>query len=143
LASRRKQKCECTFKFIEINEAYEILINPTKRIEYEKLFNDSLYTEVSTEFRQWQDKAKEKAETYAKMNSVEFDTKILKELKLVGKYSGTFGCFFILILGTIVNLWMAFTISPIGWISVLVFGGGAIYVYNTSIKGYSEERKNL
>lgn len=130
-------------KFIEINEAYEILISPTKRNEYDKIFNENKQTETSTEFKQWQEKAKQKAEDYAKMNSEEFNSKILNELKLAGKYSGTFGCFIFLIIGILVNIWAVFMIGPIALLSVIAFGGGAIYLYNRSLKGYFEERKDL
>ena len=129
--------------FIEINEAYEILINTTKRNEYDKIFKDNKQTETSTEYREWQDKAKQNAEAYAKMNSEEFNTKISKELKLAGKYSVTFGCFILLVFGAIINIWAIFEIGPFALVSVIAFGGGAIYLYNISLKGYFEERKDL
>jgi hypothetical protein len=122
---------------------YEILISPTKRNEYDKIFKESQLTETSAEFRQWQDKAKQKAEAYAKMNSEEFNSKILKELKLAGKSTATFGCFIFLIIGAVVNIWAVIEIGPIALLSVIAFGCGAMYLYNISLKGYFQERKDL
>ena len=130
-------------KFIEINEAYEILIDPVKRIEYNNLLNRNEEAENSSKFKEWQYKAQEKAETYSKMKSEEFNSKILNELKLAGDYSVSFGCFFILIVAAIINLWAVTIIGPFALLSVILFGGGAIYLYNTAIKSYFEERKNL
>ena len=87
--------------------------------------------------------SKQKAEEYAKMNSEEFNSKISNELKLAGKYSATFGCFIFLIIGVLVNIWAVFEIGPFALLSVIAFGGGAIYLYNISLKGYFEERKDL
>ncbi|MCF6308525.1 MAG: DnaJ domain-containing protein [Flavobacteriaceae bacterium] len=129
-------------KFIEINEAYEILINPIKRDQYDKLFAENREVEISTEFKQWQDSAQRKAETYAKMDSEEFKSKILSELKLAGKYGVSFGCFTFLILGFVANLIYGF-IMPFAFFSAFIFGIGMIYFYNISIKGYFEERKDL
>ena len=128
-------------KFLEITEAYEILKDPIKRNEYDKLLKHQI--EISNQFKDWQNKAKEKAETYSKMNSEEFNDKILDELKLAGKYSVSFGCFFILIIGAVINLFGIFKMGPIGILSTVAFTGGAIYIYNVSLKGYFEERKDL
>ena len=129
-------------KFIEINEAYEILINPAKREKYDKLFTENKEVEISTEFKEWQDTAKRKAEKYAKMDSEEFKSKILSELKLAGKYGVSFGCFTFLIFGFIINLIFGFKM-PFAFISAIIFGIGAVYFYNISLKGYFEERKDL
>jgi len=129
-------------KFIEINEAYEILINQKKRGHYDKLFAENKESEISTEFRQWQNTAQRKAETYAKMDSDEFKSKVLSELKLAGKYGVSFGCFAFLIFGFIINLIFGFKM-PFAFLSAIIFGIGAIYFYNISIKGYFEERKDL
>lgn len=130
-------------KFIEINEAYEILISTLKRKEYDKIFSESNQNETSTIFRTWQEEAQKKAKSYAEMNNEEFNNKILKEIKLAGSYSGSFGCFIFLIFGIIINLWAVSKIGPSALISVVVFFGGAIWLYNTSLKNYFNERKDL
>lgn len=77
------------------------------------------------------------------MNSEEFTNKVMNELKLAREYSVSFGCFIFLIFGIIINIWATIEGGPIALISVIVFSGGAIYLYNVSIKGYFEERKDL
>jgi len=129
--------------FIEINEAYEILINAKKRAEYDLIFSDSHQNNTSPEFKTWQEEAQKKAKSYAAMNNEDFNNKILKEIKLAGSYSASFGCFIFLIFGIIINLWAVSKIGPSALISVVVFIGGAIWLYNKSLKGYFEKRKEL
>ena len=50
--------------------------------------------------------------------------------------------YFILIFGFIINLIFGFKM-PFAFLSAIIFGIGAIYFYNISIKGYFEERKDL
>lgn len=130
-------------KFIEINEAYEILISSLKRKEYDKILSERDQNETSTTFRTWQKEAQEKAKSYAQMNNEEFNNKILKEIRLAGNYSGSFGCLVFLILGIIINLLAVSEIGPSALISVVVFFVGAIWLYNSSLKNYLKERKDL
>jgi len=131
------------YKFIEINEAYEILSDANKRAEFDRILKSNKEEIVSEQFTKWQNNAKSKAETYAEMDADKFKSKILDELKLAASYTPALGCFIFLIFGVIINLWAAFKMGPIALLSVLAFGGGAIYVYNRFLSGYSEDRKNL
>ena len=130
-------------RFIEINEAYEILISPSKRKEYDMYFSENNKNETSSLFRTWQQEAQNNAKSYSKMNIHEFNNKILKELKLAGSYSGSFGFFTFLIFGIIINIWFVSKIGPSALISVVVFIGGSIWFYNSSLKNYFDERKDL
>lgn len=130
-------------QFIKINEAYEILIDPLKRVEYDKILKTDREVLVSEQFSKWQNNAKSKAETYAEMDFDKYKSKVIDELKLAASYTPALGCFIFLIFCTIINLWAITSIGPMGLISAIVFGGGALYVYNAHLKYYSDDRKNL
>lgn len=139
----RNKSVNAHSKFIKINEAYEILIDPIKREEYDKILESDRSEIVSEQFSKWQNNAKNKAESYAEMNADKFNSIILEEIKLAAKYTPAFGCFILLIAGAALNFVGIFMIGPVALLSVVAFGGGAIYVYNTYVKVYSEERKKL
>ncbi|MBU3658339.1 MAG: J domain-containing protein [Flavobacteriales bacterium] len=129
--------------FIEINEAYEILINPKKRAEYDLIFSEKQHTNTSNEFKSWQEEAQKKANSYATMTIEDFKNKIIMEIKLVGSYSASFGCFIFLIFGIIINLSAVSILGPSVLVSVVVFIIVAIWLYNKSLKDYFEERRKL
>jgi len=130
-------------KFLEINEAYEILTDPIKRKEYDNISKSGQGEVISDEFKKWRNNAKSKAESYAEMDFDKYKSKVIDELKLAVHYMPAFGCFIVLIIGVIVNLWAITIIGLMGLLSAIVFGGGALYIYNVSIKYYLNDRNNL
>lgn len=85
-------------KFIEITEAYEVLINPIKRQVYDKLYKETFKTSyltddiVTTNFEysdkqnQWQEYGRKKAQEYAAMPFEDFAKKLLKEISIGANY---------------------------------------------------------
>ena len=80
-------------KFIEIQEAYEILNDPYKRSVYDNLnkkttkSTSTVTKEENANYYKWKEEAAEKGEVYSKMDFSEFKYKFLDNLVLI--YDGT------------------------------------------------------
>jgi len=134
-------------KFIEITEAYEILKDSIKRSEYNKNLN-SFYLS-NTVYEGWKQEAGKKAKEYSEMEYDFFKKKLIKELKLIGKYSVNIGC--VLLLGiafiTVLIVFIKFLFDGdtkyIGmhFLTLLFWGGLFFYFLNITIESYKSEKK--
>lgn len=87
-------------KFIEITEAYEVLIDPIKRTEYDQLYdlfhspkNTGIpETQYQDKQEKWQDFASQKANEYSEMEIDELMRHILDEVKFHGRPIARIGC---------------------------------------------------
>jgi len=137
--------------FIEINEAYEILIDSKKRAEFDKIFFGKQDVKISNEFNDWQKGAKQKAENYANMDFDIFKKRILDEVKLVAEYSTNFGCLAFILLGVISGISLIIDAAldgnkdlvQVGFFTLIFYGGICFWLYPKLTGGYKEERKNL
>jgi DnaJ-class molecular chaperone len=88
-------------KFIEITEAYEVLRDPLKKSEYDRLYqayfrtkSKEEYTEQSYERtyqrkqKEWADFGREKAKEYSSIPFEEFAKRLLKEISVGASYNG-------------------------------------------------------
>jgi len=134
-------------KFIEITEAYEILKDPIKRIEYDKNINS--FDLSNTVYDEWKQEAGKKAKEYTEMEYDNFKNKLIKELRLIGKYSVNIGCVFLLGIAfiTILIVFIKFLIDGdtkyIGmhFLSLLFWGGLFFYFLRITIESYKSEKK--
>ena len=129
--------------FVLINEAYEILSDQHRRLAYDKiLFNSELPT---TEFSDWQNGARNKAEQYADMGFEKFKTNILDEIVLVAKHSPGVGCLAFILFGILEGLY--FIISGklvfVGVISLIFSVILAIWAYPRFTDGYKLDREQM
>lgn len=147
----RNKESNAHERFIQISEAFEILSNKDKRTEYDRLFFGTGEIVVSTEFSNWQQQAKSKAEEYASMDFEKFQKRILEELKIVAKHSGGLGCFAVfLILGVICLVALFQSLGDgdgnkagIVLISVVGYGLLAFWAYKRFVPDYQEDRKKI
>ena len=84
-------------KFIEITEAYEVLRNLNRKLEYDRLFKDYLKSNIEIvqteslnnfEFKQkeWAENARKKANEYSSLSYQEFTKRLLRELNIGKDY---------------------------------------------------------
>ena len=145
-------------KFIEITEAYEVLRDASKRIEYDKIYH-SFYTHKEQQSEQnddmnfnqkeqeWSDFGKEKAKEYTSVPFDEFARQMLKEISVgVGYIPNFIAIFFVIALAftflTLIS--SAFKDSLITGIFALTIPFGLLYLayrlYLVAQADYKEER---
>lgn len=143
--------------FIEITEAYETLIDPIKKVEYDKLYNEiflnqkiNIYKEQEYQEQQkeWSEYGAKKAKEYSDLNFDEFIKRAFTEVKLGANYLPniiTIGIVIIAIIGLVGVLPSAFDEGGGLGIFLLLSLFGLIYlVYHLSkvmSRDYSKERK--
>lgn len=140
-------------KFIEITEAYEVLNNEAKKLEYDDLYskfsrsqNNQYETNEKTsseKAKEWATSGKKKAEEYASMKYDDFADRIIDELKLGISY--TPNIIFILIcgIGVVTSFYIMSEISGIFGLTMLVMYGTACYfLYERARKDYIAERRH-
>jgi curved DNA-binding protein CbpA len=145
----RNNSKEAHEMFISINEAYEMLSDPYRRTEYDRMFFNSEV--VTTEFSNWQNQAKEKAHQYADMDFEKFRTKILDEIILVAKHSPGLGCLAFILFGAVLGLGFIIKYSIegdgdmvlIGVINLIFYGLLSIWAYPRFAGQYKEDRERM
>lgn len=145
----RNPSKEAHATFISINEAYEILSDQYRRTEYDRMFFNSEV--VTTEFSNWQDQAKEKANQYAGMDFEKFRSKILDEIILVAKHSPGLGCLAFILFGVVVGLGFIINYSiegnddmvQVGLITLVFYGILSFWAYPRFTGAYKEDRKRM
>ncbi len=91
----KNKALDASQKFIEITEAYEVLRDPYRRKEYDKIYEIHYKTKTKPEFvksefektyenkqREWADYGKEKAKEYSSVPFDEFARILLKEISI-------------------------------------------------------------
>ena len=137
-------------KFIEINEAYEILRDEIKRKQYDHLWaelnsvnknNSDKLNEDILKNKEWANDARQKAEEYSNMKFDDFADKIIEELKVGISYAPNF-VFIAICLGGVVFSFSILQNEPLlGIIMLLTFGIGGYFLYDRAKKDYIKERK--
>ena len=96
-------------KFIEITQAYEILINSETRKQYDSYYevfynksestidNQTIYNEQN---KKWSDYGKEKASKYSNMKFEDFFSNVFEETVFHGGYIARIGCLAFFFLGS-------------------------------------------
>lgn len=146
-------------KFIQITEAYEVLIDDKKREEYNYFFDKftilkelTVYEEpyFSHESKNWQKHGKEKASEYSNMNLEFFLRNILNEAVFHGGYIARIGCltYFFIITGAVSILMIPWLLSDSvfdkeseGFIILFLIGLGIWLIY-TGVNGVKAEIEN-
>jgi len=137
-------------KFIEITEAYEVLTEPIKKSEFDKLYQtkDDCNDHLNYKQKQWEDYGKSKANEYSNLPFDELAQKIFKGVKvgisfmpnlLAILFTIGIGMGFLAILPT-------FTGQPIFIIMLLAASIGAFFLsyklYNTAKSDYNNTKNN-
>ena len=72
-------------RFIEITEAYEILVDDHNRAQYDAMGNDSYYSQDGNDFSRKQEEARRKGEYYSNISFDEFLAKVFEVIVEAGK----------------------------------------------------------
>jgi len=143
--------------FIEITEAYEILIDPIKRVGYDKLYSEIFLNQKASVYREqvyqkqqneWTEYGAQKAKEYSDLNFDEFLRKVFTEVKLGANYLPniiTIGIIIIAIVGLFGALPSAFKEGGGLGIFILLTLFGLLYLiyhlFKVMSRDYSKERK--
>jgi hypothetical protein len=153
----RNKAADAAQRFIEITEAFEVLWDTSKRIDYDNLYKKYFFTKDTTlqsdtsyERKQqtWTDHGKQKAKEYSSMSYEDFSKRILDEIKLGAGYLPnifTIGFVLICCIGMFTILPKAFS-DGVGmglFILVMIVGLGFLvyHLYKVMSADYAEERK--
>lgn len=137
--------------FREITEAYEILKDFEKRKVYDDFLLNKNSKQTEEKMDSWQRQAKEKATEYSEMNYDTFKTNIIKELTLVARHSGNFGCLIFIIFGFVISFYVLIKsliekdenmvggmILNIVFYTILI-----IWLYPKFTQNYKDDRNNM
>lgn len=131
--------------FREITEAYEILRDPIKRAEYDKILNTTTFV-PSPKMQTWEKQARQTATEYSAMNFSEFWNKVEVELKIAKENTFNIGCFIYLFITAIAVIFLLIDDSPEIKPAAYVFGPlmilAFIYFGPKLFKSYASDRKN-
>jgi curved DNA-binding protein CbpA len=149
----KNKAADASQKFIEITEAYEVLNNEAKKLEYDNFYskffrsqNNSTETNEKTsseKTKEWTTYGKKKAEEYASMKYDDFADRIIDELKLGISY--TPNIIFILIcgIGVVSSFYIMAEVSGIfGLIMLAMYGAACYFLYERARKDYIAERRH-
>jgi len=91
----KNKNADATEKFREITEAYEVLIDPQKRAQYDRIYqsyfeqkNENIqeekteYNKKDSCYKEWEEYGYQKAQEYSSISFNEFKKKILKEFSI-------------------------------------------------------------
>lgn len=132
--------------FIEITEAYEVLKDQNKKVQYDNLhekYNVTFEQESQkTKSAEWKKYGEQKAKEYASMEYYDFAERIIDELKLTINYTPNF--FFVLIcgFGFIVSFSFLSINILFGLFSIIFYGVLCYFLYDRMKKDYIAERKH-
>lgn len=146
-------------KFISITEAYEVLRDPLKKSEYDRLYSwyikkesacESPFEEQESELKQdqWAKYGRQKAREYSSLSIEEFGRRLLKEIGIGASYIPNIIAIAIVVIAAISMFALLPEIaddSPgaIFFILLLVFGLGylAYRLFDVAKSDYIEDRK--
>lgn len=146
-------------KFIEITEAYEVLKDPFKKAEYDRLYSwyyqreslkEPIFEENDSESKQqqWAEYGRQKAREYSALSIEDFARRILKEIGVGVSYIPNIIAISIVVIMGITMLAILPEISEdspgaVIFILLLVFGFGylAYRLFDVAKSDYMEDRK--
>ena len=139
----------CSAKFIEITEAYEILSNENTKKQYDSIYynffknseNFDTYNPKQDLTKEWEDIGKTKAKQYSEMKFDKFAEMLIDELKLGISYTPNFIFILFCISGVFVSLYLISKVDIlIGFISLIVY---SILFYMTEQKKIILLKENI
>lgn len=136
--------------FILITEAYEILSDEDKRLTYDNLYFAKSDVQISQQFYNWQESARQKGAKYSKMDFEYFSKTISKEVEILLDHAPNFGCLLGIFIGVITGIWLIFQASQkgdsdmvgAGFLCLIVYGAFAFWLYPKFTKSYKEDRND-
>jgi len=142
----QSKTAESSKNFITITEAYEVLKDPTKRKEYDVLYDKFVKQDLpppaqfTEKERSWENHGKQKAKEYASMSYDAFVKRVVDELMIATKYTLNFTLIAFCVFA-VISTPVYFSIDPfIGIFGCLFYSIIGYALYNRTVKDYKSDR---